>query len=63
MAIAAGKEDKAGSDGKKMPNITGSRVRMELLHAVLSRGKTLCGDNAAFGWVAKEKEFTALLTS
>lgn len=63
VAIAAGKEDKAGSDGKKMPNITGSRVRMELLHAVLSRGKTLCGDDAAFGWVAKEKEFTALLTS
>ena len=61
VAIVVGKEDKVSSDGIKMPNITGSRVRMELLHAILSRGKALCGDNVR--WVAKEKEFTALLTS
>ena len=62
VAIVVGKEDKeVSSDGIKMPNITGSRVRMELLHAILSRGKTVCGDNVR--WVAKEKEFTALLTS
>jgi hypothetical protein len=61
VAIMVGSKDVA-VDGKKMPNITGSRTRMELLHAILARGKAVCGDNEAFGWDEKEKQFMALLT-
>ncbi|KAL3799906.1 hypothetical protein ACHAWO_000017 [Cyclotella atomus] len=61
VAIAVGCKDVA-VDGKKMTNITGERGRMELLHAILARGKIVCGDNETYGWGLKEKQFMALLT-
>lgn len=46
---------------KEVENITGSRTRMELLHAILSRGKVVCGEDRSLGWGDKEKQFIALL--
>ena len=63
VAMEVGGKDVVGDDGKKMPNITGSRIRMELLHAILARGKTVCGGDGAFGWDEKEKQFMQLLTT
>ena len=62
VAMEVGSKDVA-KDGTKMPNITGSRVRMELLHAILARGKTVCGGDGSFGWDEKEKQFMRLLTT
>mmetsp|Transcript_25058 Transcript_25058/g.54636 ORF Transcript_25058/g.54636 Transcript_25058/m.54636 type:complete len:292 (+) Transcript_25058:507-1382(+) len=41
----------------------GQRARMELLHAILSRGNIVCAEGTEFGgsWKAKEAEFMAIL--
>ncbi|KAL3789214.1 hypothetical protein HJC23_002799 [Cyclotella cryptica] len=46
---------------KDVEKITGSRTRMELMHAILSRGKAVCGEDRSLGWGDKEKQFIALL--
>ena len=46
---------------KEVGNITGSHTRMELLHAILSRGEVVCGEDRSLGWGDKEKQFIALL--
>ena len=53
------------SIGDDLSNITKSRVRMELLHSILSRGKTACeGYSDLDGvWKEKEKEFMQILAS
>ena len=53
------------SIGNDLSNITKSRVRMELLHSILSRGKTACeGYSDLDGvWKEKEKEFMQILAS
>ena len=47
--------------GQSKENITGSRTRMELLHAILSRGRAVCVENKSSGWADKEKQFMGLL--
>jgi hypothetical protein len=51
--------------GDDMSNITKSRVRMELLHSILSRGKTVCADDSGLNgvWKVKEKAFMQILSS
>ncbi|KAL7468591.1 hypothetical protein ACHAXS_008821, partial [Conticribra weissflogii] len=49
------------SDGN-LSSITGSRVRMELLHSILSRGKIVCNDAMAEVWAEKEKTFMEILS-
>ncbi len=44
------------SIGNDLSNITSSRVRMELLHSILSNGKTKCGQDSDLEGVWKEKE-------
>ena len=53
------------SIGKDLSNITQSRVRMELLHSILSNGKTKCGQDSNLEGVWKEKEaaFMQILAS
>mmetsp|Transcript_11027 Transcript_11027/g.21900 ORF Transcript_11027/g.21900 Transcript_11027/m.21900 type:complete len:811 (-) Transcript_11027:163-2595(-) len=50
-----------GSAGN-LSHITGSRVRMELLHSILSRGKVVCNDAFSDVWAEKEKTFMQILS-
>mmetsp|Transcript_21965 Transcript_21965/g.34440 ORF Transcript_21965/g.34440 Transcript_21965/m.34440 type:complete len:813 (+) Transcript_21965:92-2530(+) len=53
------------SIGDDLSNITQSRVRMELLHSILSNGKTKCAQDSDLEGVWKEKEtaFMQILAS
>ena len=52
------------SIGKDLSNITQSRVRMELLHSILSNGKTRCQESDLEGvWKEREAAFMQILAS
>jgi len=57
--------DAAIAIGDDLSKITQSRVRMELLHSILTRGKVLCGENSDLDgvWKEKEKAFMQILAS
>ena len=48
--------------GADLSKITSSRVRMELLHSILSRGKVVCAEDSDLDGVWKEKEMAFMQT-